>query len=352
MITWHARHQNVCVAFATLLAACRMAAGQTADPLPADSDARLGRQIGRMQRGSNTILLYERGDIVVSRENTNPPAKRQPPNTKARPGGMHPTVKPPAIPRSEPIDLTPTTQPARHTTEPDSVTPTAAKPTPPGDITDAISGLIANLADPDRSVRRQAQQALVARGDAAVIERLITLLSSTEAPAHSHAAAAHILGELKAPNAVTILAKQLIAEDFGARVEAAAALGAIGEPAAAPALIKAVKRGDNDPTLRCAIYRALGAIDNKIAIRPLMIWLRRERDTPGQIEAAAALDRLTGQAFGDNNTKRMAWLQANHPEWIANAPDTEVDRRYVSIMRMVAAGTLVGAGVVILMFTR
>jgi HEAT repeat protein len=104
--------------------------------------------------------------------------------------------------------------------------------------------------------RLQAAAALCALGDPAGAEHLKTRLLSRR---HAErAAAVHFIGESRHPEARTLLEGLLADKNHPLRDVAARALGLLGDPAAGPALTKA--RADADTELQADIDQALADI--------------------------------------------------------------------------------------------
>jgi HEAT repeat protein len=150
---------------------------------------------------------------------------------------------------------------------------------------DAIEPLIALMNDGDRYVRSRAANALGLIGRPAV-HRLNEVLKEGVVMARCGAAAA--LGQTGDPDAIEPLIRSLADHETEVRVEAAAALGAIGEPATA-SLIKFLKYTGGE--LRVEVVRALGQLNASEALEPLIQILERAGDRERQ-EVADALDTI------------------------------------------------------------
>lgn len=151
--------------------------------------------------------------------------------------------------------------------------------------TDAIEPLIVLMGDEDRYVRSRAAVALGLIGEPAVF-RLVRVLN--DGPVRSRCGAAAALGLAKSPGAVEPLINALADPENEVRVEAAAALAAIGSPATG-SLIRFLKYTGGER--RVEVVRALGQLHVSEAIEPLLQILENADDRERQ-EVADALDTI------------------------------------------------------------
>jgi len=118
----------------------------------------------------------------------------------------------------------------------------------------AIPPVAAALNDADENVRLVAVQALQKIGGARVLEPLLSALRDRSKPVRRQAVES--LGALRDRRVVQPLLKQFAADpDRHVRYECLTSLGAIGDPAASPALVKSTH--DNDPLTRKFAMQAL-----------------------------------------------------------------------------------------------
>ena len=105
--------------------------------------------------------------------------------------------------------------------------------------------------------------------------------------------AAEGLGEIGDPAAVPFLIKALKDKDMVVRSLALYSLGKIGDPAAVPALIKALKVKANEPDVRRFAVETLGEIGDPAAV-PALIKAVKDKDEEVRKAAAHALKKLQG----------------------------------------------------------
>jgi HEAT repeat protein len=150
---------------------------------------------------------------------------------------------------------------------------------------DGIEPLIVLLRDVDRYVRSRAAVALCLIGRPA-LPRLIEVLKNGTIMARCGAAAS--LGQTKDPDVIESLIGALADPENEVKVEAAAALAAIGKPATG-SLIKFLKFTGGER--RVEVVRALGQLQVSDAIEPLIQILETADDRERQ-EVADALDAI------------------------------------------------------------
>ncbi|WP_440951842.1 HEAT repeat domain-containing protein [Methanococcoides sp. FTZ1] len=148
----------------------------------------------------------------------------------------------------------------------------------------AVHSLIELLADENDEVRRAAEIALCDVGEPAV-EPLVEAIYAPNANWAVLSNGMRVLGTIGDERAVGPLIGMLGGEDA---VDAAAALGSIGEPAVEP-LIDVL--ADDDPHVRAWAARALGKTDDPRAVEPL-VELLNDEDENVRSNAAMALGKL------------------------------------------------------------
>lgn len=136
-------------------------------------------------------------------------------------------------------------------------------------------------------LRLDALRAVAAAGSAQAAETLASLLDEDNDVIAELAVA--LLGHMPARRALAPLLDVMAGHDDLARLNAAEALGRIGEVAAGPALISALYSGD--PDLRLVAARALGRVGDRRAVGPLKELLYTARG-PLRLTLAEALAKL------------------------------------------------------------
>jgi HEAT repeat protein/beta-lactamase regulating signal transducer with metallopeptidase domain len=170
---------------------------------------------------------------------------------------------------------------------------------------EAVRGV---LEDPDRDVRRAAEEVLglrppsrnlefpSTRPEPATLSELEELGDGLSDPdATARLAAARALGNLADSRSVNVLARHLDDADDDVRQAVAAALGHTGDPRAVPALVAAWP--DPDPDVRARIVSGLGEVGDPAGTDVVLEGLR-DRDVDVRSTAAEALGRL-GRGFQD-----------------------------------------------------
>jgi HEAT repeat protein len=212
-----------------------------------------------------------------------------------------------------------------------------------GEIGDkiAIKPLISKLNDKDSAVRGYAALALGEIKDPAAIEPLFDVLTDKDSwprqsavkalkridPkwAQSNASkkavpgliaglddeninvqkgAVKVLGDIKNASAVEPLIEKLSDNDKVLRNSAARALGKIGDSRAVEPLIYALKNNDVNEYDPSATILALGKIMDVRAVKPLIEALN---DDSARAYAVRALQKITGEEFGDDLIKWQKW---------------------------------------------
>lgn len=143
-----------------------------------------------------------------------------------------------------------------------------------------------SLKDPDWTVRMTVVEALAKIRDARAIEPLVDLLKD-EKPAVQKAVSEALIAH--GGQAVPALTRALSDKAAVSRINAAIALGMIGDAKAVPALCGALK--DSEPQIRQYAAEALGKIGDKRAIKPLSEALQDAERTVTDA-AAAALQKI------------------------------------------------------------
>ena len=151
----------------------------------------------------------------------------------------------------------------------------------------ALPSLLRQLAQPDDRVRARAEEVLAGIGEPA--RRAALALLSEDDPAQ-RTLAAHLLGVLKATEAVERLTLCLTDAAGAVQVAAALALGQIGTGPACVALTQRIAAGA-EPSLRCALAQALGATHNPAAL-PALLRLLDDGESQVRTAAVAALGVL------------------------------------------------------------
>lgn len=182
----------------------------------------------------------------------------------------------------------------------------------------ALSGtgeLAGQLGDADRLRAHAAEQRLVALGKEAVVP-VLAILADPQQSIEARKRATTTLGQLRAAEAVPVLCAELKNEKSPVRVEAATALGRIGDKQAVEALLWAVQRESSVGKLRVQICWALGELKDPRALWQLTNVCRTALDPVARDEAMLALDKMTGQKHGGDMRARMDWITKHHPDWL------------------------------------
>lgn len=179
--------------------------------------------------------------------------------------------------------------------------------------TRAVSPLLERLKkEEDRSARRRLITALIRQGKDAVP----LLLKALEDPRwYVVRNVALILGELRAEEAVDLLAGPLKHEDHRVRREVVRALSRIGGQKVSAPLLEALH--DQDPVVCQSSIAALGTLKETRAIPALIEIASKPKDLDLQKAAIAALGQLGGaQAFRLLSTllRRPGWLRSHTQE--------------------------------------
>lgn len=148
------------------------------------------------------------------------------------------------------------------------------------------AGLIKALRDRRREVRLEAAEALGEIGDGSAVDALIETLGDVREDVRR--AAAHSLGELHDPRAVSPLIAA-IRSKFVSGDRAAEALRELGE-AAVEQLISVLS--DDDHAVRYYAARTLGELGDARAVEPLIAATLQDRRWSVRREAATALGKL------------------------------------------------------------
>lgn len=139
---------------------------------------------------------------------------------------------------------------------------------------DALSGLLRQLADDDREVRARAVESLGHLEDPRAVEPVIALLRDPDLRIVSLAVEA--LGELQDPRAIEPLIAMMKGE-LGFVDSTADALAKIGKPAVEP-LVRTFQDPSVDVTTRAVVATALGKIGDSRALDPIVAALKGEED--------------------------------------------------------------------------
>lgn len=142
-------------------------------------------------------------------------------------------------------------------------------------VKEAVDPLIETLRDQDSWVRQSAAEALGKLQDEKAVKELIRCLWDPEMEVRSEAALS--LGRLKAIDAVPRL-MILLRDAPSVREKAAHALGEIGDPSSAEAVIEALE--DSSDTVRIKAAEALGRIKCTKAVDPLIKAGQKNRIEP------------------------------------------------------------------------
>jgi HEAT repeat protein len=210
-----------------------------------------------------------------------------------------------------------------------------------------VEFLITVLNDNDSSIRSRVIFALGKKKDRHTIECLLVALKD-ENP-HVRAAAADTLGRIKNPVAVLPLISVIKDKNSEVRINVVSALGEMKDPRSVELLISSFKDEnadvriraiqilsgwadkwqsepikdfrvvspliiillrDKDPEVRLNAACALGKIENRLAILPLIIALK-DKESNVRKWALSALVELTQQDFGQDPVKWREWWEKN-----------------------------------------
>ena len=148
-------------------------------------------------------------------------------------------------------------------------------------VKEAVEPLIETLRDQDSWVRQSAAEALGKLKDEKAVKDLMRCLADPELEVRGESALS--LGKLKAMEAVPRLIK-LLRDAPSVRENAAQALGEIGDPSSAEALIETLE--DFSDTVRIKAAEALGKIKCTKAVDPLFKAGQKNRIEPELAEAS------------------------------------------------------------------
>jgi HEAT repeat protein len=183
----------------------------------------------------------------------------------------------------------------------------------------AVTSLISGLKDKNDSIREGSAMALWKIKDARTIAPLITCLSDKSPSVR--AAAALALGTQQDPTAIKKLAPLMKDNNASVRDCTAIALAELGDARAAKQIIEFVdaRTGYNLSPLRIFAIKALGKIKEQQAIGTILStfrYWRVEDSRELRIATVEALTAITGQKFGHNYHRWLAWGDAEgkwHP---------------------------------------
>ena len=167
-----------------------------------------------------------------------------------------------------------------------------------------IDGLITALQHRKPTVRMQAAEALGQIGDGRAVETLIAALKDEDRYVRVYAASA--LGNIGDPRATDALVAALKSKDGALRVNAAGALSQIQDPRAAEPLIRALDDGERAVVDNAA--RTLGKLREVNAIPRLVALIGDNRS--GVVLAADALKKI-----GDNSAVEPLIDLLKHGDW-------------------------------------
>lgn len=159
----------------------------------------------------------------------------------------------------------------------------------------ALPALTRITSDPDNEVRMYAALALGDLGDGRAIASLIGLLRDFDTNVRYHAIES--IAKLKAAEAVDDLAAIAASGDFFLAFAALDALGAIGEPRIAPALLPLL----NNDVLQAAAARALAEIGDENVVPALVSLLEKPPVTPELVLALVRLHDRTETLYGEGD---------------------------------------------------
>ena len=169
-----------------------------------------------------------------------------------------------------------------------------------------IEGIIAALKDEDKYVRKGAVIALGEIGDERAVEPLIATLKDKDSNVLKNTAEA--LGKIGDERAVEPLKQALKDKSKDVQIWAAFGLYKLGDTQKIEFLITALK--DEDSNVRENAAEALGKIKDPRAIEPLIGALKDEKSIV-KGAAAKALLEITGEDFGEDQTKWQEWWKKN-----------------------------------------
>jgi HEAT repeat protein len=171
----------------------------------------------------------------------------------------------------------------------------------------AVIPLIIALKDRDSHVRENAATALGKIRDQRAGEHLISVLKE-DTNTFVRREAAKALGEIKNSDSMEGLIAALRDEDVGVAEQAAEALGKIKDPRAVKPLIILLK--DKHSFVRGIVVKALGEMSDPCAIEPLITVLK-DQNSVNRYWAREALEKITGENFGDDPEKWQQWWGQN-----------------------------------------
>jgi HEAT repeat protein len=183
----------------------------------------------------------------------------------------------------------------------------------------ASEALVVALDRPERRVRREAADALARVADPSIVPSLLRAVK-TSAPDRRESAVVALGGVLRKKSetvARELLFTYVAGSDAATALAAVDALGAMGDPAAAPRLAR-ILDGNGDAGLRRRAAQALGELDSDEAARALLGILRGDADTRLRAEAAWSLGKLH-RAAKESAPALEAALHTAAPPLRANA---------------------------------
>jgi HEAT repeat protein len=167
--------------------------------------------------------------------------------------------------------------------------------------TQAVEVLITVLKDENPEVRQASIEALAKIHAPGLCDRLLVLTPGADVTLQKLLVKA--LGDTQDPKAVPYLSTALKNPQAEVRDSATEALGKVKDPQAIEALAQALK--DEDVFVRSGAVSALEKIADRRAISPLIEALQDEGIV--QMSVAMALNRLTGQNHGTDQTAWQDW---------------------------------------------
>ena len=156
----------------------------------------------------------------------------------------------------------------------------------------AVEPLVAALKDTEEEVRVQAALALGWIGDPRAAPYLSRCLK--DADARFRSAVVEALGMLRTPASLKPLARAMADPSREVRLGAARALGELGDPVAVDLLLAVLRDEEEQLEVRATTARALGALHLPKALLSLQDLL----EAPEAVLRAAALDGLAALGFG------------------------------------------------------
>jgi serine/threonine-protein kinase len=183
-----------------------------------------------------------------------------------------------------------------------------------------IKYLLAALEDQDWWVRSRASDALAKIGGPKVMDAVLQLVGDRDE--NIRRAAIEILNQTKDQRAVQHLMKATTDSDWWVRERAADALAEIGNPEAAPALVKMLS---GDPRSVPAAVRALGRLGESRWL-PVLLPLLGNADKAIRLETVNAVAQLTDEASAATVKARLQPFMAGADDTIAKAAANAVIR--------------------------